>query len=241
MLLRRVTDVHASTAVCACRPAACTVHRVQIKQLAGDLKLSREDVLDYLKWLATLGPKKRASLTEARKAAENAAAERKAIRQQQKAKASERAATQNKKYQGAEAALPTHFPVRASGVPRMRLRTQRFVGGISTAGCCAMRPCTVEVHIALPGRPCSTDCALSAEIKDLKREKRTSRISARQEATLRTVYDQGHKYPNQRLVQEICHLEKLTKSQVIGWFERQRKDSRPANNELSLDEFTGDE
>lgn len=58
---------------------------MQIKKLAGDTQLSREEVLTFLKWWRSLPDNTKASFTEATVAAEQALEERKAIRESQKA------------------------------------------------------------------------------------------------------------------------------------------------------------
>lgn len=63
----------------------------QIKKLAGDTQLSRDDVLTFLKWWRSLPENTKTSFTEATIAAEQALEERKAIREARKAERSQQA------------------------------------------------------------------------------------------------------------------------------------------------------
>lgn len=64
---------------------------MQIKKLAGDTQLSREEVMTFLKWWRTLPKNTKESFTEATIAAEQASVERKAIREARKAERSQQA------------------------------------------------------------------------------------------------------------------------------------------------------
>lgn len=73
---------------------------LQIKKLAGDSQLTREEVLGFLKWWASLSPEVRQDMQATREAAEAAEEERKQVREQQKRVAQEEAVLKNKSYQG---------------------------------------------------------------------------------------------------------------------------------------------
>lgn len=74
---------------------------MQIKRLAGELQLSRADVLDYLKWMGGLDPTVREQLKSTRLAAENAELERKEAVEERKQSKLAAEAAEKKRYQGA--------------------------------------------------------------------------------------------------------------------------------------------
>ena len=55
---------------------------MQVREIAGDLDLSREEVLYFVSWLRSLPPETRESMKESREAAEHALAERKQLLQE---------------------------------------------------------------------------------------------------------------------------------------------------------------
>jgi hypothetical protein len=73
---------------------------LQIKKLAGDSQLTREEVLGFLKWWASLSPEARKDMQATREAAEAAEEQRKQVREQQKRAAHDEAVLKNKSYQG---------------------------------------------------------------------------------------------------------------------------------------------
>jgi hypothetical protein len=74
---------------------------LQIKRLAGDCQMTRDEVLAYLKWWGTLSDQDRKNFCETWQAAEDASARRQTFVEDQKAAKAAKAAEENKKYQGA--------------------------------------------------------------------------------------------------------------------------------------------
>ena len=103
---------------------------LQIKKLAGDTQLTREEVIAYFKWWGSLAPAVRKDLTATRQAAEEAAAERRQVLAQQKEEARQEAVRKNQAYQGGRFACP-HANCRWFYVcvwPAQRQRLRRALG-----------------------------------------------------------------------------------------------------------------
>jgi hypothetical protein len=66
------------------KPIPPVLALMQVREIAGDLKLSREEVLYFVNWLRSLPQETRESMKDSREAAENAIAERKQLLQQNK-------------------------------------------------------------------------------------------------------------------------------------------------------------
>jgi hypothetical protein len=75
---------------------------VQVREIAGDLKMSREAVLYFINWLRSLPEETRESMKDSREAAEEALAERKKLLQQSKPAADP---AENLTFQGASSAV----------------------------------------------------------------------------------------------------------------------------------------
>ena len=71
-----------------------------MKELAGDTQLTREEILEWFRWWESLPEGTRASMHEARVAAETAAADRTAHLKQQKAERTQAAMEERLRYQG---------------------------------------------------------------------------------------------------------------------------------------------
>lgn len=78
---------------------------LQVKKLAGDTQLTREEVLDYMKWWRSLDERVRKDMTATREAAEAAEAERQQVLEQQREAAAQSAAVVKLKFQGEQRAL----------------------------------------------------------------------------------------------------------------------------------------
>jgi hypothetical protein len=82
------------------------------------------------------------------------------------------------------------------------------------------------VHAAILPCQLKDACAMCAEIRDLKRQKRHENNYQQAAKLMEVMFLKGTRFPKHSLVTEICDMTGVRKGEVIEWFQNRRREGK---------------